>query len=112
MTDEEVQKEKRRLLSEARADLLKRQLSNAENYDRAILNVSTAFLGFSFLAAAQALPPGGSLKLWNGGWSEGHSGDLEFSVADPLKGNSYQFDIGHDLRLFEFFKYDVKLIPD
>jgi hypothetical protein len=36
------------LLAETRADLLKRQLSNAENYDKAILSLSTVFLGFSF----------------------------------------------------------------
>ena len=37
-----------KLLAETRADLLKRQLSNAENYDKAILSLSTVFLGFSF----------------------------------------------------------------
>ena len=36
-----------RLYGETRADLLKRQLSNSENADRAILSVSTAALGFS-----------------------------------------------------------------
>lgn len=36
-----------KLYAEARADLLKRQLSNSENADRAILSVSTAALGFS-----------------------------------------------------------------
>ena len=35
------------LYGETRADLLKRQLSNSENTDRAILSVSTAALGFS-----------------------------------------------------------------
>lgn len=40
--------ERQKLLAEARADLLKRQLSNAENYDKAILSLSTVFLGFSF----------------------------------------------------------------
>ena len=43
----ELNTEKRRLLAETRADLLKRQLSNAENYDKAVLSLSTAFLGFS-----------------------------------------------------------------
>ena len=36
-----------KLYGETRADLLKRQLSNSENADRAILSVSTAALGFS-----------------------------------------------------------------
>ncbi len=43
----EEQKKSDRLLAETRADLLKRQLSNAENYDKAILSLSTASLGFS-----------------------------------------------------------------
>ena len=34
-----------KLYADARADLLKRQLSNSENADRAILSVSTAALG-------------------------------------------------------------------
>lgn len=36
-----------KLYAETRSDLLKRQLSNSENADRAILSVSTAALGFS-----------------------------------------------------------------
>lgn len=36
-----------KLYADARSDLLKRQLSNSENADRAILSVSTAALGFS-----------------------------------------------------------------
>lgn len=36
-----------KLYADTRADLLKRQLSNSENADRAILSVSTAALGFS-----------------------------------------------------------------
>ena len=38
---------RQKLYAEARTDLLKRQLSNSENADRAILSVSTAALGFS-----------------------------------------------------------------
>ncbi len=38
---------KQRLLAETRADLLKRQLSNSENYDKAVLSLSTIFLGLS-----------------------------------------------------------------
>lgn len=36
-----------KLYADTRSDLLKRQLSNSENADRAILSVSTAALGFS-----------------------------------------------------------------
>jgi hypothetical protein len=35
------------MYSEVRQDLLKRQFSNAENFDKAILSLSTAGLGFS-----------------------------------------------------------------
>lgn len=45
--DQESYELRQRLYAEARADLLKRQLSNSENADRAILSVSTAALGFS-----------------------------------------------------------------
>lgn len=48
--------EKQRLLAETRADLLKRQLSNAENYDKAILSLSTAFLGLSFVFMKDLVP--------------------------------------------------------
>jgi hypothetical protein len=48
--------EKRRLLAETRADLLKRQLSNAENYDKAVLSLSTAFLGFSLAFLKDLVP--------------------------------------------------------
>jgi len=50
MTDQEQSSEhelRLKLYGETRADLLKRQLSNSENADRAILSVSTAALGFS-----------------------------------------------------------------
>lgn len=48
--------EKRRLLAETRADLLKRQLSNAENYDKAVLSLSTVFLGFSLAFLKDLVP--------------------------------------------------------
>ena len=38
---------RKKLLADTRADLLRRQLSNAENYDKAVLTLSTAALGFS-----------------------------------------------------------------
>jgi hypothetical protein len=43
----DAMKEKRELHSKFRDDLLKRQLSNNENYDRAILTLSTAALGLT-----------------------------------------------------------------
>ena len=45
-----------KLYAEARADLLKRQLSNSENADRAILSVSTAALGFSLAFLKDIVP--------------------------------------------------------
>ena len=47
MAEDNVFEERKKLYAETRADLLKRQLSNSENADRAILSVSTASLGFS-----------------------------------------------------------------
>ena len=47
MTEDTNFEDRKRLYAETRADLLKRQLSNSENADRAILSVSTASLGFS-----------------------------------------------------------------
>lgn len=40
-------KERQRLFEEYRKDLLARQLSNAQNFDKAVLSLSTAGLGFS-----------------------------------------------------------------
>ncbi len=54
--EERTQDLKQRLLVETRADLLKRQLSNAENYDKAILSLSTAFLGLSFVFMKDIVP--------------------------------------------------------
>jgi hypothetical protein len=48
--------EKLRLLAETRADLLKRQLSNSENYDKAVLSLSTAFLGLSLAFLKDLVP--------------------------------------------------------
>lgn len=45
-----------KLYAETRADLLKRQLSNSENADRAILSVSTAALGFSLAFLKDIVP--------------------------------------------------------
>lgn len=47
MAEDNAFEERKKLYAETRTDLLKRQLSNSENADRAILSVSTASLGFS-----------------------------------------------------------------
>lgn len=54
--NQDLTPDKQRLLAETRADLLKRQLSNAENYDKAILSLSTMFLGFSFAFLKDFVP--------------------------------------------------------
>lgn len=54
--EQDLAAEKRWLLAEARADLLKRQLSNSENYDKAVLSLSTAFLGFSLAFIKDIVP--------------------------------------------------------
>jgi hypothetical protein len=43
-------------LADARADLWKRQLSNAENYDKAVLSLSTAFLSVSLAFLKDLVP--------------------------------------------------------
>jgi hypothetical protein len=53
MTDTE---ERKRIYSETRRDLLARQLSNAENFDKAILSLSTAGLGFSLAFIKDIIP--------------------------------------------------------
>ena len=53
-----------RLLAETRADLFKRQLSNAENYDKAILSLSTVFLGFSFAFLKDVVPAHSAERLY------------------------------------------------
>lgn len=58
-TEEEVRQE---FYAKRRDELLKRQLSNSENADRAILTVSTAALGFS-LAFLKDLVPLTGAKL-------------------------------------------------
>lgn len=48
--------ERKRLYSEYRKELLKRQLSNSENFDKAILSLSTAGLGFSLAFIENIIP--------------------------------------------------------
>jgi hypothetical protein len=52
----DADEERRKLHAETRADLLKRQLSNAENYDKAILTLSAAALGFSLAVLKDIVP--------------------------------------------------------
>ena len=56
--------EKLKLLAETRADLLKRQLSNSENYDKAVISLSTAFLGFSLAFLKDLVPIQRAEWLW------------------------------------------------
>jgi hypothetical protein len=70
MDEPELSAEKQRLLAETRADLFKRQLSNAENYDKAVLSLSTAFLALSltFLKDFVPLQRAEWLSLLYGSW--------------------------------------------
>jgi len=49
-------KERQRLYEEYRKDLLARQLSNAQNFDKAVLSLSTAGLGFSLAFIKDIIP--------------------------------------------------------
>ena len=53
-----------KLYDETRADLLKRQLSNSENADRAVLSVSTAALGFSLAFLKDIVPLSDAHFVW------------------------------------------------
>jgi len=48
--------ERKKLYEETRKDLLARQLSNAEHFDKAILSLSTAGLGFSLAFIKDIVP--------------------------------------------------------
>lgn len=62
---------RQKLYGETRADLLKRQLSNSENADRAVLTVSTAALGFSLAFLKDVVPLQNAVHVWllYGSWS-------------------------------------------
>ncbi len=62
--DQDLTAYKRRVLTETRADLLRRNLSNSENYDKAILSLSTVFLGFSFAFLKDFVPFDQAQSLW------------------------------------------------
>ena len=55
---------RQKLYSETRQDLLTRQLSNSQNYDRAILSLSTAGLGFSLAFIQNLIPLTLSKHIW------------------------------------------------
>lgn len=52
--------ERNKLYTQCREDLLKRQLSNSENFDRSILSLSTGGLGFSLIFIKDIVPLSGS----------------------------------------------------
>ena len=56
--------ERQRLYSETRTDLLNRQRSNSQIFDRSILSLSTAFLEFSLAFIRDVTSPGESNYLW------------------------------------------------
>lgn len=64
MTSESDQEYRLKLYSETRLDLLKRQLSNSENVDRAVLTVSTASLGFSLAFLKDVVPIHTATYAW------------------------------------------------
>jgi hypothetical protein len=57
------------LHAKAREDLLKRQLSNAENFDKAILTLSSAFLGLSLAFLKDLAPYAPSLMVLKWSWA-------------------------------------------
>lgn len=60
----EPDKTRQELYAKTRDDLLKRQLSNSENADRAVLTVSTAALGFSLAFLKDVVPLAAADQLW------------------------------------------------
>jgi hypothetical protein len=63
MTEDEIN-ERKKLCAELRAELLKRQLSNAENFDRAILTYSSAGLAISLAFLKDFIPIAMSVAAW------------------------------------------------
>ncbi len=64
MANPEFEDERKRLYSETRTDLLKRQLSNAENYDKAVLSLATGVLGFSLVLLKDIVPSTNAEGMW------------------------------------------------
>lgn len=62
--------ERKRLYEETRKDLLARQLSNAQHFDKAVLSLSTAGLGFSlaFIKDIVPLAKASCLELLHYSW--------------------------------------------
>ena len=60
-----------KLLNKHKDELLKRDLSNTENYDKAILTLSSAGLGFSLVAIKSIVPWESAVFVWLviSGWS-------------------------------------------
>jgi hypothetical protein len=64
MASPEFENECKRLYAETRTDLLKRQLSNAENYDKAVLSLATGVLGFSLVFIKDIVPFTNAESMW------------------------------------------------
>ncbi|MCK2127562.1 hypothetical protein MX652_12775 [Thauera aromatica] len=62
MTD--ASKEPLELLGKFREDILRRQLSNTENYDKAVLSLGTTFLGFSMAFVKDFTPYHQAILGW------------------------------------------------
>lgn len=60
----EEQKRADEIFDSFRDELLKRELSNTESYDRAILTLSASSLGLSLTAMRFMIPPGEAEYLW------------------------------------------------
>lgn len=77
-----------RLYDALRDDLLKRDLSNTENYDKAILTLSSSSLAFSLAAIKYIVPVNTSDHVWllESGWGL-LSLSVIFSLAAYLVGN-------------------------
>jgi hypothetical protein len=59
-----LEEERKKIYAETRTDLLKRQLFNAENYDKAILSLATAALGFSLAFLKDVAPVTNAQAVW------------------------------------------------
>jgi hypothetical protein len=56
--------ERKRIYEALREHILKSQLSNSENFDKAILSLSSAFLGASLTFTNSIIPLKGAWYLW------------------------------------------------
>jgi hypothetical protein len=59
-----VEEQSRELFGKFREDILRRQLSNTENYDKAVLSLGTTFLGFSLAYVKDFTPYEQTILGW------------------------------------------------